>query len=609
MSEMQAKPGRNDPCPCGSGKKYKKCCAQAASAADTAQLIGMASAGRYVDLEAAAGRLVTEHPGCGIAWKALGVALRMQGKEALPALEAAAKFLPDDAEAHSNLGGALRSAGRFDEAVASYRRALAIKPAAAEIHSNLGNALKDLGRLEDAMAAFMRALELKPDLAQAHNNLGNTLQDLGRFDEAAASYRCAIALKFDYAEAYNNLAIVLRLQNRSADAEISCSRALEINPRYVPAITLRAELQADRGQFGAAEQSFHRALSIEPGCADAWAGIAGLRKMTSGDAAWLAELQRIADAGPSPRQEVDLRYALGKCLDDLQDFEPAFVNYRRANELAKTLRAPHDRAAVTRAVDHIIESHDGAWLAAAIADSDPSERPVLIVGMPRSGTTLAEQILASHRDIHGAGEQGFWNTASQAYESARLGGRNDAGQIRRIAGDYLRLLDELSIDALRVVDKMPANFLYLGLIHAALPGARIIHMRRDPLDTCLSIYFQRFGSLHTYANDLEDLAHYHSEYLRLMAHWRRILPPHAILDVAYEELVADHERSTRRMLDFIGLPWDPNCLDFRLTSRSVSTFSKWQARQAISSSSVGRWRHYEKFIGPLLRLHQSGAPP
>jgi hypothetical protein len=228
--------------------------------------------------------------------------------------------------------------------------------------------------------------------------------------------------------------------------------------------------------------------------------------------------------------------------------------------------------------------------------------------MPRSGTTLTEQILAAHPSVFGAGEIPFWVPASTKYAAAPLHEDAAAAVIDRLGSDYLRLLTDTSAEALRVVDKMPANFKCLGLIHAAFPNARIIHMLRHPIDTCLSIYFQDFNATHTYANDLADLAHYYTEYLRLMEHWRSTLPEGAILDVPYEELIEDQEAWSRKMVVSIGLPWDPRCLDFNQpgqSRRSILTFSQWQARQKISTRSVARWRKYEKFIGPLLSLTES----
>ena len=228
--------------------------------------------------------------------------------------------------------------------------------------------------------------------------------------------------------------------------------------------------------------------------------------------------------------------------------------------------------------------------------------------MPRSGTSLAEQILASHPAVYGAGEVSFWNAAYDVYRQAELEGKANAQWIGGLGRDYLGCLAALS-SATRVVDKMPANFLYAGLIHAALPRARIIHMRRNPLDTCLSIYFQNFFNIGPYANDLDDLAHYYGEYLRISNYWRAVLPAAALLEVPYEALIADQAHWTRRMLDFIGLPWDPKCLDFHQTERIVITASKWQVRQKINTGSAGRWKNYERFLGPLRGLTDLRSEP
>jgi len=516
----------------------------------------------------------------------------------------AVELKPRFAEAHDNLGCALLELGRFDDAVASYRRALELEPGFVETHNNLGLGLLELGRVDDALAHFRRALEISPEFAEAHNHLGNALRGLGKLDDAVASYRRALKIKPNFAEAHCNLGIALRLQGRTAEAQASCRRALQSNPQSAATYVVLADSSADRGQFAEAEDLFKRAISIEPESPEAWAGIARLRKMTQSDAAWLAQAQRIAGQPLPARREVPLRYAIGKYFDDVKDFEQAFINFQRANELAKLRRAKHDRLQLTQVVDLITRSHDPNWLKESRIDAQESARPVFIVGMLRSGTTLAEQILASHPDVVAAGELTYWNSASAAYQSSALKAPASGTLLRKLADDYLRLLEDLSDDALRVVDKMPTNFAFLGLIHAALPNARIIHMRRNPIDTCLSIYFQHFETAVSYANDLEDLAHYYTQYLRIMKHWRLILPEDAILDVSYEGLVNDQEAWSRKMLKFVGLPWDPRCLDFHETHRTVITASKWQVRQKINSASILRWRNYEKFLGPLLSLKE-----
>jgi hypothetical protein len=226
-----------------------------------------------------------------------------------------------------------------------------------------------------------------------------------------------------------------------------------------------------------------------------------------------------------------------------------------------------------------------------------TRRPVFVFGMPRSGTTLAEQILASHSQVHGAGEVLFWQFAADDELAAPAPQR--AATIAALGRRYLELFAALPSAPVRVIDKLPSNFKNLGLIHAALPEARFIHLERHPLDTCLSIYFQGFSAAHAYATDLGDLAHYYREYRRLMAHWRATLPSHLLLEVRYEELVDEPETWSRRMLEHIGLPWDPRCLEFHRSDRPVLTASNWQVRQPIGKSSIGRWRRYERFLEPL----------
>lgn len=686
------KPGRNEPCPCGSGLRYKACCgrlvpevppaspagSRPASKAwpdEIREALGLADAARYTELEAKTRELLRARPTSAVLWQLLGIALGRQGKDALTALTTAAQCSPDDPTAHVNLGNALGRCGRLAEAEASYRRALEINPEFAEAHGNLadlqlehglteeaaaschralgirpgfaaahrtlakalvrgreyeaaidscgralaaepdhaeahntlGSALLKLGRFEDAIASLRLAVAISPGFPEAHANLGQALHCAGQLDDAVDSYRRAVALRPDSAEFGIELATALRLQRRSEESEECCRRILALRPDSAAAFGVLAELRADAGRFAEAEAYFREAVALEPDSTDAWAGIARVRRMTAADSDWLDQVERAAERARSPQAERTLRYAIGKYFDDVGDYERAFANYRRANEISGRCGPPHDRHRWTRTIDLIIRSHDAAWLRRHRGTASRSCRPVLVVGMLRSGTTLAEQILASHPQVFGAGELGFWaNEAKAAIGAAFATGAAvtaaDDATLGRLASAYDDLLLRQSARAARVVDKMPTNFLFLGWIHAALPNARIIHMRRDPLDTCLSIYFQHLEAANTYANDLGDLAHYFGEYRRLMAHWREVLPPDAMLDVPYERLVGDPEAWTRKMLDFVELPWDPACLEFHRTARPVVTASKWQVRQAIATSSVGRWRRYREHLGPLLHL-------
>lgn len=559
--------------------------------------------GQLTDALASYGRALTINPDFAEAHSNLGNALRRVGRfdEAAHRCRRALAIKPDFTEAHNNLGNALKDLGQMDDALASYGRALELDPSFADAHCNLGNALRDVGRLREALVSYRRALELEPALAEAHNNLGNVHLDLLQLSEAEQSYRRALALRPDYVHAHTSLARVLRQLGRAVAAEASCRAALHVAPGCAESIAFLAELHADRGEFAEAEALFKRALEIDPDLPAACAGLVRCRRMVGSDSTWLAAAQRLVARKLPLRQEIYMRFAIGKYLDDVKSYEQAFESYHLANELTKKFGATFNRSEFTRQVDRIVQAHGREWLSRVRCHGAQSERAVLIVGMPRSGTSLAEQILASHPAAFGAGELPFWHDAASVFDSS-AGAAQEASKIGGFAQAYLRHLGEFSPDARSVVDKMPTNFRFLGLIHAALPNARIIHMERDPIDTCLSIYFQNFAIAHAYASDLEDLAHYYSEYLRLMRHWRAALPAGTILDVSYEGLVSDPEASIRKILEFVGLPWDGRCLDFHATNRTVITPSKWQVRQKISSTSVGRWRNYERFVDPLRRL-------
>jgi tetratricopeptide (TPR) repeat protein len=588
----------------GAAASLRRALALKADFAEAHDSLGAAlqDAGQPADAAASFRRALELRPGFAEAHGNLGNALVDLGRleEAVYHYRRMLELRPDLAEAHNNLGNALLSLRRFEEAAASYRQVLALRPNAPGAHANLGNVLHALGRPEEALIHCRRALELEPDSAQAELLKGNALFDLGLLDEATASYARALKLKPDYTEAHIAAGKVLRQIGRVAEAEESCRKALELAPDSGEALALLGEIQADRGCFDDAEQLFRRVIAVAPEQPEAWAGLARYRKMQP-DAAWLAAAQGLLGKSVGLGQEINLRFALGKYFDDVQDFENAFSSYRLANELKKRSVPHYDGARLARRVDQIIALYDADWLRRARAQGNESRRPIFIVGMPRSGTTLTEQILASHPHAFGCGELRFWHTACVDFESSALRGAGRRA-IAAAAEEYLSLLTSLSADALRMIDKMPANFMNLGLIHAAFPHARILHMRRNPLDTGLSIYFQIFSNAHLYANDLEDIAHYFTQYSRLMAHWRSTLPRGTILEVPYEKLVADPEPWIREIVQFAGLPWDPRCLRFNETERTVSTASNWQVRQGISTSAAGRWRNYERYVGPLRSL-------
>ncbi len=591
------------------------------------------AAGQAAEAEALALALLTQHSGVGVLWQALATAQAQQGHEALDAWRAAARASPNDAACHNNLANACARAGRIDEAIENWRRASTIQPLLIEAHLNLGEALQSReqpteasaayrralaidpsrieallgvgaislaeGRLQEAADAYARALKIQPRSAETLVNLGAAMRGLGRVDAAIDLFRQALAINSNLAEAHASLGTAFRLLGRSDEAEACLIEAARLKPDLVGAILEMAEVHADRGDFKRAEALFKQAVTIDPDAPEAWAGTPRVRRMTSSDNDWLAGARRVVAKAPPPRRLLHLHYALGKYHDDLGEYAEAFDHFRQANLLSRLRRPPHDRAALSNQVGKLMDAYGPDWFAAAQGNGETSSRPIFIVGMLRSGTTLLEQMLASHPQVQGAGELSFWGEAAAHVEA--LGGPNiDA--LSSMARDYLSRLDAQGLSANRVVDKMPANVMHLGLIHAALPNARILHMRRDPIDTCLSIYFQHFEPTLTYANDLGDLADYYRRYRQVTEHWRRTLPPSACLDVDYETLVADPRKIMESVLDFVGLPWDDACLNFQSTPRTIVTASKWQARQKINKRSIGRWRQYQPFVEPLLSL-------
>jgi tetratricopeptide (TPR) repeat protein len=504
---------------------------------------------------------------------------------------------------HKNLGNMLLSLGSPLEAAECFEAALRLQPDLAELYNSLAIALLAGGRPVEAMGHARRAIELAADSPEAHSTLGSALLDLGLSAEAATAYRRALALKPDFADATSNLAIALRLQGRTAEAMTHSLTATQLNPRSAAALLVLADAHADRGEFQQAEQRLQEAIAIEPHSPEAWAGLAHLRTMTERDSPWQAQASRIAGAEHlAPRLEVLMRYALGKYFDDLRQYPQAFPHYRRANELSRQHRLPYDARSSEQVTDLLIRCCNTQWLKRVLPHGITDGRPVFVMGMPRSGTSLVEQIMASHPSVYGAGELPFWNATAGSLPLPEPGETFDPASLRPLAGEYLTLLRGISAKASRVVDKMPENFHHLGIIYAALPGARIIHVTRHPIDTCLSIYFQDFRPSLTYATALGDLAHYYRQYWRLMQHWRSLLPQHVMLELSYEELVAKPEPGSRRLLEFLGLPWDARCLEFQNARRSVVTASKWQVRQTMSTRSVARWRNYEPFVAELLPL-------
>ena len=494
------------------------------------------------------------------------------------------------------------SRGAYAEAIGCLQDLLELDRRHAVAHNNLGAALCHVGRYAEAEDQFRQAINARGSYPEGHCNLGTVLRWRGRVSESEGPLRRALKLKPTYVDAQVNLSATLVLLGRLGEARNLLEKALKLAPRNVAALVGLGQIAGPEGRLEEAESLFRRALDIDPSADGAWAGLAWLRRMTPADSGWVKRAEGLAAHGLAPLSEANIRYAIGKYWDDVGDFGRAFRAYQRANELQKMAAESYKREARTRFVDDMIRVYTRQTLSRPPAGASDSARPVFVVGMPRSGTSLVEQIIASHPAARGAGELGFWSEAMRRHEGAIRNEPIGGPLAGRLSAAYLRVLAQHSPDALRVVDKATFNSEYLGVIHLVFPRARFIYLRRDPVDTCLSCYFQQLSQEMSFTMDLSDLAHYCGEHRRLMVHWREALPPGVLLDVPYEKLIADQETWTRRMLEFVGLEWDARCLDFHKTERTVSTASFWQVRQKLYQSSVGRWRNYQKFIGPLLEL-------
>lgn len=567
--------------------------------------IALQNLGRTEEAAASYRRAIELNPKLPQAHNNLGAALLElgQAEEALASSRRAIALQSNHAEAYNTQGMAQRRLGKHDGAAASFREAVRINPRFAKAHTNLGNALTALGRLEEAEACHRRALELAPSLIEAHTNLGLTLHKAGRLDEAEALQRQALSLDPDYARAHGNLGVILHDAGRLEEAIESYEQALSIRPGNTEVLRDLAVALQDAGRMEEAVARYEQVLEIEPDNANVLRILAASRKHTERDGE-VSRIQALYDDAPAMSgQKMHLGFALGKIFEDLEDYDQAFEYLAEANRVARS-SLTYDPVRTADGFGRLQTLFDPGFVAKGPAGPSDGPVPVFIVGMPRSGTTLVEQILASHPEVAGAGEL---NYLFAAIEKETSDGRHpypdgvddiDDAALARIGARYLERLAGLADGHPYVTDKMPHNFFHVGIIARALPSARVIHVRREPMDTCLSIFAQYFPRQHPYGYDLEELGSYYRHYEALMAHWREAAPD-SMLEVPYESLVSDPESQIRRLLDYCGLAFDPACLDFHKTERPVRTASAWQVREPLYATSIERWRRFEKHLEPL----------
>jgi tetratricopeptide (TPR) repeat protein len=526
--------------------------------------------------------------------------------EAIPLYVELLAIEPNIAGLHCNYGVALAELGRLNEAEAAYRRAIAIDPRLGDAHNNLGNVLVDLGKLNDAEGALRQAVRLKPQSAQCHSNLGTALKAQGKLHAAEAFYRAAIALSPDFAEAHSNLGDVLTELGKPREAVQALRCAIALKPDLAEAYNNLGVLMRNLGRLAEAREAAERAIRLVPTNTSYYLNLSDYMRFAPGDPQ-IRTMEALADniAALPDKQQIELQFALAKAYDDIGRQEDAFRKLLAANA-QKRRRIVYD-ATATLATFAAIQSVFTPELIQAFAGAgDPTSTPVFIVGMPRSGSTLIEQILASHSQVFGAGELPLLDQLvtdrcarnGSAFPQGVLGlARQD---FRDLGACYVTALSDLAPSTRRITDKMLSNFLLVGLIHLALPNATIIHAVRDPLDTCLSCFSKLFATGQSFSYDLAELGRYYRHYQALMDYWHRLLPRGRILDVHYEDVVGDLEGEARRIIAHCGLDWDPRCLAFHETERLVRTASAAQVRREIYRSAIGRAQTCKAFLGPLL---------
>jgi tetratricopeptide (TPR) repeat protein len=536
-------------------------------------------------------------------------------QNALPHCQQAVRLRPDLPEAQNNLGNVLRELGQLEFAQACYAAALKLNADLALTYSNMGQALQEEGRLPEAIAWYQQGLQRDPNLAQIHCHLASALQEQENYEAALLHYRVAIRLQPKYAEAHNGLGFVLHEQGNYQEAIAAYGEVLRLKPAYATGHCNLGHILEELGDFERALQSYREAIRLDPSHASAWSLMATMQRGKLPDEELDILRQLLARPHLAIGKRLALHFGIAHVLDARGDYSAAAEHLWQGNALCQTLwqkqQRAHDPGAHGAFIDHLMAAFSPDFFARVRSFGLETERPIFIVGLPRSGTTLTEQILASHSQVYGAGELIYLRDDFDAlprFTQSRLPavecvGRLERETVRQLAQWHLDRLQALNAQASRVADKMPENYLYLGLIATLFPRARIIHCRRDLRDVAVSCWMTNFRHLR-WAADPDHIAARFRDYLRLMDHWRAVLPG-AMLEVDYEETVSDLEAVARRLVAWCGLDWEPSCLDFHKTSRPVRTASVMQVRQPIYTRSVARWKNYEPVLGSLFAQLQS----
>jgi len=528
-----------------------------------------------------------------------------QLEEAVKSYKAALKLKPDFVEAINNLGITFFKLHQLDDAIRSYERAIALDPDFADAHNNIGIVFSELGQLDEAIMSYKAAITLQFDYAEAHYNLGLIFHDLKRLDEATQSYKTAIAFQSDYADAHYNLGILYHDVGQLKMAIDSIKMAIKINPENADTHKYLGNTFQSNGQIDEAIKCYEKALSINPFHADAHRNLSTIKNYIHDDDQINLMQDLLLNGNLSQSDLVHINFALAKANEDLGKKDDLFKSLNEGNRLRKE--------ELNYSLNKDLDEHSNLKRLININLSNSKEsvklksskiRPIFIVGMPRSGTSLVEQILSSHQKIHGAGELSTLNNLivpiisdyilkdKKVTEDSYLSVRND----------YLSYISRLNVSETIITDKMPTNFRYIGFILKAFPEAKIIHLNRDSRAICWSIYKSYFpGEGLGWAFNMKDLAGYYNSYIDLMTFWHQLFP-RKIYDICYEDLTTNQEEETRKLLKYCELEWDDNCLNFHNNKRAVKTTSSLQVRKKMYQGSSEVWKKYESYLQPLIKV-------
>jgi tetratricopeptide (TPR) repeat protein len=519
--------------------------------------------------------------------------------------------VPNFDPAYHSLGLIAFQVGRLPLAIELIVNAISINSTVGLYHRNLGELCRRIGRVDDAIAAGKRAVELNSKDLDAHYNLGIALIDKGEFDAAIRSLRRALEIDSTHGMSWNNLGSALEKLGNIVEAETAYAQAVALNPLHTEAQNNLGAIYSEQGRLDDARARFDAAIASNPDFMEAHFNLCSLKTYRAGDP-HLQMLDTLRNKIHQYPEHARIRYwfAVGKAYEDTGRYDESFNAYAEGNRLQYGL-LPHDEGRSELLLQHIQQTFTKEFFdrhASSLSITRPrsDKAPIFIVGMPRSGTTLLEQILASHPSVHGAGELRELNDVIDE-QSARSGQSfpdiattlSDA-EFAAMGSAYIERVARLAPDAQRITDKMPANFFYIGMIRMMMPHAKIIHAMRDPMDSCFSCFGRLFNDTMEFTYDLGALGRYYKRYITLMRHWHAVLPADTILDLHYEDLVANTEDQARRVIAYLDLPWDDRCLAFHENKRHVKTASVAQVRRPIYKTSVARWKNYETQLAPLL---------